>query len=55
MKKIALHLVSIILYFPLVIILFFYLAGRPSKMDYFYIALQALINIFDKGRKIEEG
>lgn len=48
MKKLALHIISILLYFPIVVFMFLYLVIRPNKMTTFYFGLEALTNILQR-------
>lgn len=47
-KLLLLHILAIILYFPVVLVLFLYLAARPTKMATFLFGLQAILDVFDK-------
>lgn len=52
MKRLILHLISIIFYFPIVIIMFWYLLFHPKKMEDFYLGMEAITNILlDKKEK----
>jgi len=53
LKMLVLHLVSMILYFPLVIILFLYLMLRPDKMTTFFIGIEAITNMVGRKSQIE--
>ena len=48
LKLTALHIFSILLYFPLVTVLFLGLIFQPSKMIDFYFGLQAITEVFGK-------
>ena len=48
MKKVLLHFVSIVLYFPVVCLMFLYLVFKPYKMVTFYLGLEAILDIMDK-------
>lgn len=52
-KSVLLHLLSIIIYFPLLALLFLELVLRPKKMNDFYLCLDALIKLWEKDRKLK--
>jgi len=51
MKRFLLHFVSIVLYFPVVCLVFLYLVLKPDKMVTFYLGLEATLDVLDKGVK----
>jgi hypothetical protein len=48
LKVTVLQLISILLYFPIVTILFLYLLTHPSRMNSFYFGIEALLKLFNR-------
>ena len=48
MKKVLFHLINIILYFPLVVLMFFHYLIRPDDMIDFYLYMESLVGFLDK-------
>jgi len=53
-RQVLLHIFSLILYFPLIIVLFLYLALHPTKMDIFFIGIQAILGYMNKSKEAKE-
>jgi hypothetical protein len=54
MKKALFHLINIILYFPLVILMFIHLVVRPDDMMDFYLYMESLTGFLDKKKTINK-
>lgn len=54
MKYLLLHFIGILLYFPVVAVLFLYLLMKPNQMITFYLGMNAIADILDRDKKLPE-